>query len=81
MKMSNLRLTLMVALLGASSLFAACGKKESPAEQAIENVKDGLNVRDNEKLKDAGEDMKSGMENAGEAVKDKAEEVKEDVKN
>lgn len=81
MKISNLRLTAMVALIGASSLFAACGKKESPAESAIESVKDGLDMRENEKLKDAGEDIKSGVENAGEAVQEKAEEVKEDIKN
>lgn len=71
---------LLAATLGLGGL-AACDKKDSPAENVMENVKDGLNVRDNEKMKDAGENLQDAAKDASEAMKDKAEEVKEDVKN
>lgn len=70
---------LMAAVLGCGLVLSACGKDESPVGNATESVKDALNLREHEKLKDAGEDMKSAMDNVGEAAKDKAEDVKEAV--
>ncbi len=77
MKSSSL---LLATLLGATVALSACKKEEpAPAEKAVESVKDALNMRDNEAAKDAVEDMQSAGENAAEAVKEKAEEVKEEM--
>ena len=48
----------------------ACEKKETPAEHAVDKTKDALDIREHEKLKDAGEDAKDAMKDAGDAVKD-----------
>lgn len=78
MQRSPFLIPLAAVLLGFG--LAACDKKEeSLTDQAIENVRDGLDLRENEKLKDAGEDAADAMRDAGEAVKEKAEEVKEDL--
>jgi len=64
--------TLVVAVL-ASALFAAgCQKKESTVDKAIDGTKDALDIRDHEKLKDAGEDAKDAMNEAADGVKDAA---------
>ncbi|MEN8663631.1 MAG: hypothetical protein ABF356_01585 [Polycyclovorans sp.] len=64
----NLLITLVLSLgLGV----AACQKsEESTMDKATDAVGDATNTRDNEKLKDAGEDAADAMENAGEAVED-----------
>jgi len=68
MKLHN---ALMVAALTLGLGITACEKKpETAAEKIEEKVKDGLDLRENEKLKDAGEDASKAIENAGEAVKD-----------
>jgi gas vesicle protein len=59
--------------------FAACEKHESP--EVKEKVNDALDRRPNEKLKDAGEDMKDAAEDAGKDIKDAAKDIKEDVKD
>lgn len=55
---------LMIALLGAG-----CGKEETPVEKAVESTKDALDVREHEKLKDAGEDAMDAIDNAAEGIK------------
>ena len=55
---------LMIALLGAG-----CGKEETPVEKAVEGTKDALDVREHEKLKDAGEDAMDAIDNAAEGIK------------
>lgn len=56
--------TLVVAVL-ASTLFAAgCEKKESSVDKAVDGTKDALDIRDHEKLKDAGEDAKDAIHDA-----------------
>ena len=63
---------LIVAVL-ASVLFAAgCQKKESTVDKAIDSTKDALDIREHEKLKDAGEDAKDAVHDAAEGVKDAA---------
>jgi hypothetical protein len=63
---------LIVAVL-ASALFAAgCQKKESTVDKAIDSTKDALDIREHEKLKDAGEDAKDAVHEAAEGVKDAA---------
>jgi hypothetical protein len=79
MYIKNLGLALLVATLGLGAGLSGCEKHDDPGEKASESVKDALNMRDNEKLKDAGEDMKDAAKDAGDAVKEKAEDVKEDV--
>lgn len=49
----------------------ACEKKpQTPVEKLEDKVKDGLDARPNENMKDAGEDAKKAIENAGDAAKD-----------
>ena len=66
---------LAALLIGASISMAACSKKETPVEKATDSVGDALNMRDHEKLKDAGEDAKSAATNAVDGVKDEAKKA------
>lgn len=70
---------LLAALLGMGLSLAACGKKDEPTplQQAEEGVKDALDLRENEPLKDAAEDAEDAMEDMGEATKDAAEDAGE----
>ena len=52
---------------------AGCGKEETPVDKALEGTKDALDMREHEKLKDAGEDAKDAIDNAVEAVKDETD--------
>jgi len=64
---------LTALLIGASISLAACNKKEdTPMEKASDSVGDALNMRDHEKLKDAGEDAKDAAKNTMEGVKEEA---------
>ncbi len=68
MKLHN---ALMVAALTLGLGLTACEKKpETAAEKLEDKVKDGLDMRPNEKLKDAGEDAAKAIDEAGEAVKE-----------
>lgn len=70
----RIRNMLMLAVLSLGLGMAACQKKdESPMEKAVDAVGDATNTRDNEELKDAGEDAADAMENAGEAVEEAVE--------
>ncbi len=60
---------LLVASMLAVLMAAGCEQKQTPVEKA----KDALNMRDHEKLKDAGEDATDAVHNAVEGVKDAAE--------
>ena len=62
---------LSAALIALVLLTAGCAEeKKNPVERAVDSTKDALDVRPNEKLKDAGENVKDAVENAGEGVKD-----------
>ena len=64
---------MLIAAVLASALFAAgCEKKESSVDKAIDSTKDALDMRDHEKLKDAGEDAKQAIDEAADGVKDAA---------
>lgn len=72
----NLKSALLIATIifgtGMSCIvFTGCEEKPKSIGERIE---DGLDTRPNEKLKDAGEDIKDG-------VKDAADEVKDAVKD
>jgi hypothetical protein len=55
------------------AVFAGCDNKPKTVPEKIEDkVKDGLDTRPNEKLKDTGEDLKDAAKDAKDAVKDAA---------
>lgn len=67
----KLHKALLFSVLTLGAGLAACEKKPATAvEKLEEQVKDGLDLRSNEKMKDAGEDAAKALENAGEAVKE-----------
>ncbi len=69
-----LRLLVVVAMLGLATPLLACPAKEkSTVEKITDNAKDALNVRENEKLKDAGEDVSDAVKDAGDAAKEATE--------
>jgi hypothetical protein len=73
--------TLLAAALTMAFLASACAKKEeNPIDRAVENTKDALDVRDNEKLKDAGESAADAVKDAGEGLKDAAKEASDKIK-
>lgn len=68
MKMRNL---VLLAALSVGLGLSACQKKEEgPVEKMGDAFGDATNTRENEHMKDAGEDMKDAAENAKEGVKD-----------
>lgn len=69
MKLLKLNLSTTVALFAlatTSCLFNACEKNQSP----VEEVKDGLNMRENEEAKDAAEEVGEAVKETGENIKD-----------
>lgn len=76
---SSLLLAAALFLTGASAiLFTSCEEKPRPP---VEAVKDGLDMRENEKAKDAAEDVKDAVKDAAEGVKDAAKDTKDAVKD
>jgi len=69
-------LTIAAALLCAGLFVTGCAKKESAVDNAVDSTKDALNIREHEKLKDAGEDAKAAVDNAAEGVKDEVNDKK-----
>jgi hypothetical protein len=67
----NIRNAALLAVLSLGLAVSACQKKEESAgEKVTDAIGDATNSRDNEKLKDAGEDAKDAVDNAAEGVKD-----------
>ncbi len=72
----------MLAAAASALLFmGGCAKEQTPIEKAVDGTKDALNIRDHEKLKDAGEDAQSAAKNAAEGVKDAAKDAAADAKD
>ncbi len=67
MKTSAL-LTVMVLVSGLP--MAGCQDNKTPTASVVESTKDALDMREHEKLKDAGENMKDAVDNATEGLKD-----------
>ena len=63
----------VVTLLAAALLTSGCAKKESAVDKAVDSTKDALDMRDHEKLKDAGEDAKKAIDDTAAGVKDAAD--------
>jgi hypothetical protein len=77
----RLAAVLVAALLGAGAPLLACQREEtSGVEEVGDKAKDALDMREHEKLKDAGEDVKDAAKDAGAAVKEEAEDLKEKAK-
>ena len=68
-----LRLLVAALLALASPLLACPWKQKSGIEKLSDKTKDALNVREHEKLKDAGEDARDAVKDAGTAVKEELE--------
>jgi phosphate uptake regulator len=67
---------LAAAALALSAIVGGCAKEPDDAvDKAVENTKDALDVRDHEKLKDAGEEAKDAVKDATEGVKDEAKDA------
>jgi hypothetical protein len=63
---------IVATMLTAALLATGCAKKESAVDKAVDSTKDALNIRDHEKLKDAGEEAKDAVNDAADGVKDAA---------
>jgi PBP1b-binding outer membrane lipoprotein LpoB len=62
---------LSAAFLILALLASGCAKEEKgPIDSAVDKTKDALDLRDHEKLKDAGEDVKAAVQDAKDGVKD-----------
>ena len=65
---------LVAALLGLASPLLACpSKQKSEVEKLSDKAKDALDMREHEKLKDAGEDARDAVKDAATAVEEEAE--------
>lgn len=54
----------------ASVGITGCERNRGPVESTIDTTKDALDLREHEKLKDAGEDMRDAAKNAAQGVRD-----------
>lgn len=75
----RLAAVLVASLLGLGAPLLAC-QREDNVEDLGDKAKDALDMREHEKLKDAGEDVKDAAKDAGAAVKEEAEALKEKAK-
>ena len=69
--MNASRIFTVAAIITLLSL-AGCGKQETPVANAVESTKDALDMREHEKLKDAGENAKDAIDDTIEGIKDEA---------
>jgi hypothetical protein len=61
---------LMVVWALVAVLSSGCEQNKSPIDKAVDGTKDALNMREHEKLKDAGEDAPKAVQDAADGVKD-----------
>jgi hypothetical protein len=65
---------LVAALLSLATPLLACpSKPKSTVEKMTDSAEDALNVREHEKLKDAGEDVQDAVKDAGDAAKEETD--------
>ncbi|HEX4871647.1 MAG TPA: hypothetical protein VFV27_04970 [Nevskiaceae bacterium] len=65
----------LLAVLLSCGLLSACGSEGNPFGEGKNGLQDALNLRDNEKLKDAAEDAADALEAAAEGVKEAVEDA------
>ncbi|MCB1624995.1 MAG: hypothetical protein KDI32_10445 [Pseudomonadales bacterium] len=78
--MKSFALLTSVAICFAVLATACTQKQEGALDRAAENTKDALDMRDNEKLKDAAENAGDAVRDAGEGIKDAAKDAAADMK-
>lgn len=61
---------LAVVWVAAALVAVGCDRNDTPAERAVDGAQDALDMREHEKLKDAGEDAADAVENAAEGIRD-----------
>ncbi|MGH8264442.1 MAG: hypothetical protein ACRET4_13250, partial [Steroidobacteraceae bacterium] len=55
-------ISLLAASLAVAAMLGGCAKEpDNAVDKAVENTKDALDMRDHEKLKDAGEEAKDAV--------------------
>ncbi|HZF16226.1 MAG TPA: hypothetical protein VE046_09820 [Steroidobacteraceae bacterium] len=75
-------ISLLAAAVAVASLLGGCSKTaDNSLDQAVDKTKDALDIREHEKLKDAGEEAKEAVKDAGEATKDAANDTADAVKD
>jgi len=74
--------SLLAAALAVAFVLGGCSKEPDNAmDKAVDNTKDALDIREHEKLKDAGEEAKEAAKDAGAAAKDAADNAADAVKD
>ncbi|MGH8315956.1 MAG: hypothetical protein ACRETU_12495 [Steroidobacterales bacterium] len=69
-------ISLLAASLAVAAMLGGCAKEpDNAVDKAVENTKDALDMRDHEKLKDAGEEAKDAVKDAADGVKDEAKDA------
>jgi uncharacterized protein YjbJ (UPF0337 family) len=68
--MMRLSRIFVVTVLSSVLLASGCAKQDGPVGNAVESAKDALDMREHEKLKDAGEEAKDAVKDAVDGVKD-----------
>lgn len=61
---------LALLVLALTLSLVGCDRHDTPVEGAVDGAKDALDMREHEKLKDAGEDAADAVDNAVDGVKD-----------
>jgi len=70
-------LSVLAPLALASPLLGCQREDKSGVEKLSDKAKDALDMREHEKLKDAGEDVQDAAKDTGAALKDEAHSLKE----
>jgi len=69
----KLNTLLKLVVLAMAFAIVGCDRNQPTTEGAVEGAKDALDMREHEKLKDAGEDAVDAVENAAEGLKDEVD--------
>jgi hypothetical protein len=68
---------LMLGAVGLGGPLLGCERRDKTTTEKLgDQAKDALNMREHEKMKDAGENVKDAAKDAGQAVQDEAEQKK-----
>lgn len=65
--------SIAIAAMTLALLLAGCDRNDTATERAVEGTQDALDMREHEKLKDAGEDAADAMDNAAEGIRDETD--------
>jgi gas vesicle protein len=72
----------MISLAILMALAAGCARESSnPVDRAVDKTKDALDMRSNEKIKDAAEDVQDAAKDASQGIKDAAHDATQQAKD